>query len=45
MTSQTFGELQVPIAAIYDLKDVRQAYTQLAEGHTGGKSVLRVAEP
>lgn len=39
------GELQVPVAAVYDLKDVRQAYTQLAEGHTGGKIVLRVAQP
>jgi NADPH:quinone reductase len=39
------GELQVPVAAVYDLKDVRQAYTQLAQGHTGGKIVLRVAAP
>lgn len=39
------GELQVPVAAVYDLKDVRQAYTQLAEGHTSGKIVLRVAAP
>ena len=39
------GELQVPIAAVYDLKDVRQAYTQLEQGHTGGKVVLRVADP
>ena len=39
------GELQVPITAVYDLDDVRQAYTQLAEGHTGGKIVLRVAAP
>ena len=39
------GELQVPVAAVYDIKDVRQAYTQLAKGHTGGKIVLRVAEP
>lgn len=39
------GELQVPVAAIYDLKDVRQAYTQLAKGHTGGKIVLQVAAP
>ena len=41
----TDGELQVPVAAVYDLKDVRQAYTQLEQGHTGGKIVLRVAEP
>ena len=39
------GELQIPVAAVYDLKDVRQAYTRLAEGHTGGKIVLRVADP
>jgi NADPH:quinone reductase-like Zn-dependent oxidoreductase len=39
------GELQVPVAAVYDLKDVRQAYTKLAEGHAGGKIVLRVADP
>jgi NADPH:quinone reductase-like Zn-dependent oxidoreductase len=39
------GELQVPIAAVYDLKDVRQAYRQLEQGHTGGKIVLRVADP
>jgi D-arabinose 1-dehydrogenase-like Zn-dependent alcohol dehydrogenase len=30
---------------VYDLKDVRQAYTHLAEGHTRGKIVLRVAAP
>jgi NADPH:quinone reductase-like Zn-dependent oxidoreductase len=39
------GELQVPVAAVYDFKDVRQAYAQLAKGHTGGKIVLRVAAP
>ena len=39
------GELQVPVAAVYDLDDVRQAYTQLEKGHTGGKIVLRVADP
>jgi NADPH:quinone reductase len=39
------GELQVPVAAVYDLQDVRQAYTKLAQGHTGGKIVLRVTEP
>lgn len=33
------GELQVPVAAVYDLNDVRQAYTQLAEGHTGGSTL------
>lgn len=39
------GELQIPITAVYDLDDVRQAYIRLAEGHTGGKIVLRVAAP
>jgi NADPH:quinone reductase len=39
------GELQVRVAAVYDLQDVRQAYTWLAAGHTGGKIVLRVAAP
>jgi NADPH:quinone reductase len=39
------GELQVPVAAVYHLNDVKQAYTKLAEGHTGGKIVLRVADP
>lgn len=39
------GELQVPVAALYDLKDVRQAYTHLAKGRTGGKIVLRIADP
>ncbi len=39
------SELQVPVADVYDLKDVRQAYTELAKGHTGGKIVLRVAAP
>ncbi|MDF5728206.1 MAG: zinc-binding dehydrogenase [Rhizonema sp. PD38] len=28
------GELQVPVAAIYDLDDVRKAYIQLEKGHT-----------
>ena len=37
------GKLQVPVAAVYDLKDVRQAYSHLEKGHTGGKIVLRVA--
>jgi NADPH:quinone reductase-like Zn-dependent oxidoreductase len=39
------GELQVRVAAVYDLQDVRQAYTRLAKGHMGGKIVLRVAAP
>ena len=39
------GEVQIPITATYDLDDVRQAYERLAEGHTGGKIVLRVSAP
>ena len=39
------GEVQVPVTAVYDLDDVRQAYSRLAEGHTGGKIVFRVSAP
>jgi NADPH:quinone reductase-like Zn-dependent oxidoreductase len=35
------GELDVPIAATYPLAEVREAYTELARGHTRGKIVLR----
>jgi NADPH:quinone reductase-like Zn-dependent oxidoreductase len=35
------GELDVPIAATYPLNEVREAYTELARGHTRGKIVLR----
>jgi NADPH:quinone reductase-like Zn-dependent oxidoreductase len=34
------GKLQVPIAATYPLADVRDAYRDLADGHTHGKIVL-----
>jgi NADPH:quinone reductase-like Zn-dependent oxidoreductase len=34
------GELEVPIAATYPLAQVREAYTELAKGHTRGKIVL-----
>ncbi|GAA0277417.1 NADP-dependent oxidoreductase [Cryptosporangium japonicum] len=34
------GELVVPIAATYPLREVRAAYTELAKGHTRGKIVL-----
>jgi NADPH:quinone reductase-like Zn-dependent oxidoreductase len=34
------GELEVPIAATYPLSEVRQAYDELAVGHTRGKIVL-----
>lgn len=35
------GTLQVPIAAVYPLAEVRAAYTELERGHTHGKIVLR----
>jgi len=34
------GRLEVPIARVYPLEDVRAAFTELAEGHTHGKIVL-----
>jgi NADPH:quinone reductase-like Zn-dependent oxidoreductase len=34
------GELEVPVAATYPLSEVRQAYGELAAGHTRGKIVL-----
>jgi NADPH:quinone reductase-like Zn-dependent oxidoreductase len=34
------GQLDVTIAAVYPLADVRAAYSELAEGHTRGKIVL-----
>jgi NADPH:quinone reductase-like Zn-dependent oxidoreductase len=34
------GRLEVPIAHVYPLGDVRSAFTELAEGHTHGKIVL-----
>ncbi|MHB1569354.1 MAG: NADP-dependent oxidoreductase [Solirubrobacteraceae bacterium] len=34
------GELEVPIAAVYPLERVRDAYDELARGHTRGKIVL-----
>jgi NADPH:quinone reductase-like Zn-dependent oxidoreductase len=34
------GKLQVPIAATYPLDQVREAYRELADGHTRGKIVL-----
>jgi NADPH:quinone reductase len=35
-----WGRLTVPIAAIYPLEQVRDAYAQLADGHVYGKIVL-----
>jgi NADPH:quinone reductase-like Zn-dependent oxidoreductase len=34
------GQLEIPIAAVYPLSEVRAAYTQLERGHTHGKIVL-----
>jgi NADPH:quinone reductase-like Zn-dependent oxidoreductase len=38
------GQLQVPIAAVYPLDRVRDAFAELEQGHTRGKIVLKVAE-
>ncbi len=35
------GELEVPIARVYDLDDVQDAYRDLERRHTHGKIVLR----
>jgi NADPH:quinone reductase-like Zn-dependent oxidoreductase len=35
------AELEVPIAAVYPLAQVRDAYRELEQGHTHGKIVLR----
>jgi NADPH:quinone reductase-like Zn-dependent oxidoreductase len=35
------GRLEVPIAKVYPLADVREAYTELERRHTRGKIVLR----
>jgi NADPH:quinone reductase-like Zn-dependent oxidoreductase len=35
------GELEVPIAKVYPLAEVRAAYRDLEERHTRGKLVLR----
>jgi NADPH:quinone reductase-like Zn-dependent oxidoreductase len=34
------GELEVPIAHVYPLENVRDAYTEIEHGHTRGKIVL-----
>lgn len=36
------GELTIEISARYPLEQVREAYTELAQGHTRGKIVLRM---
>jgi NADPH:quinone reductase-like Zn-dependent oxidoreductase len=35
------GQLEVPIANVYPLAEVREAYTELERRHTRGKIVLR----
>jgi NADPH:quinone reductase-like Zn-dependent oxidoreductase len=35
------GKLEVPIAAVYPLAEVRDAFRELEEGHTRGKIVLK----
>jgi len=35
------GQLEVPIANVYPLAQVREAYTELERRHTHGKIVLR----
>jgi NADPH:quinone reductase-like Zn-dependent oxidoreductase len=35
------GHLEVPIASVYPLAQVREAYTELERRHTHGKIVLR----
>jgi NADPH:quinone reductase-like Zn-dependent oxidoreductase len=34
------GELEIPVATTYPLEQVREAFTELAKGHTRGKIVL-----
>jgi NADPH:quinone reductase-like Zn-dependent oxidoreductase len=36
------GELQVPIAGVFPLDDVRDAFRQVEQRHTRGKIVLRI---
>ena len=35
------GQLEIPIAAVYPLSQVREAYRELEQGHTLGKIVLK----
>src|SRR5215469_10092693 len=35
------GQLEIPIAAVYPLGEVREAYRELEQGHTLGKIVLK----
>jgi len=34
------GRLEIPIAGVYQLADVREAYEELEKNHTHGKTVL-----
>ena len=34
------GQLEIPIAGVYPLAEVRAAYTELEKGHTRGKIIL-----
>jgi NADPH:quinone reductase-like Zn-dependent oxidoreductase len=38
------GELEIPIAKTYPLKQVREAYKELEQHHTQGKIVLTLQE-
>ncbi|MFE2432406.1 zinc-binding dehydrogenase [Streptomyces sp. NPDC059373] len=38
------GHLEVPIANVYPLAQVREAYTELERRHTHGKIVLRLRD-
>jgi NADPH:quinone reductase-like Zn-dependent oxidoreductase len=35
------GELEIPIAAVYPLAEVQDAYRELEQRHTRGKIVLK----
>ncbi|MEU9170755.1 zinc-binding dehydrogenase [Streptomyces sp. NPDC048420] len=35
------GELEVPVARVYPLEEVREAFRELERGHTHGKILLR----
>jgi NADPH:quinone reductase-like Zn-dependent oxidoreductase len=40
-----WGRLVMPVAAVYPLERVREAYAELAEGHAHGKIVLSTVLP
>jgi NADPH:quinone reductase-like Zn-dependent oxidoreductase len=39
------GDLTIPIAAVYPLDRIRDAYERLAKGHVDGRIVLQIARP